>query len=74
MTASESELALLTEQQFAEQMADRYRELLVRHAGMKHVQVDGQIVTYTDLEADYDFWSARAGQRQRVVGITIENA
>ena len=41
---------------FAEKMVKKYEQLLDENAGVKSVSVDGQSVTWDDLQRQYTFW------------------
>jgi len=60
---------------FATDMVTKYEGLLATHAGMKSVSVDGQSVTYDELEKQYEFWvkkaGAEAGTRPRLSKINL---
>jgi hypothetical protein len=64
---------LISEQAFAEKMVAKYRELLLNSAGMKSVTIDGQSVSYADLEAAYDHWSQKLVSRPLVATINLGN-
>lgn len=44
---------------FAQRMVTKYETLLEANAGLASVSVDGQTVTYTKLQADYQYWLKR---------------
>ena len=41
---------------FADQMVTKYETLLLQAAGLRAVQVDGQSVSYGDLERRHRYW------------------
>jgi len=49
-------------QTFAEKMVAKYEELLEANAGLASVNVDGQQVSYSDLEAKYGHWLKKVAQ------------
>lgn len=68
----------ISEAKFVLQMVEKYRELLLACAGLKSVTIDGQAVTYEQLEQQYAHWHKKLGRingtRPRVASITLENA
>jgi len=59
---------------FAEQMLEKYEELLLANAGLKQVSVDGQTVSYAELERRYEFWRAvERGSRPRSASIKLSS-
>ena len=60
---------------FAEQMVEKYRALLADNAGLKTVTVDGQSVTYGELERLLEHWenkvAAEGGRRPRAATIKL---
>lgn len=52
-------------QTFAEKMVAKYEELLEANAGLASVNVDGQQVSYSDLEAKYGHWLKKVAQQGR---------
>lgn len=60
---------------YAENMVDKYETLLTANAGLKQVSVDGQVVSFADLEASYEFWTRRvareAGTKPLIVGVNL---
>jgi ABC-type amino acid transport substrate-binding protein len=44
---------------FAQRMLEKYETLLEQNAGVERINIDGQDVTYADLEKKYEFWRAR---------------
>lgn len=71
-------IGLLSEKDFAARMVARYRELLLRAAGMTSISVDGQQVSYTALENGYATWLAKLNRlnntRPLVLSIGMTNA
>jgi hypothetical protein len=69
---------MTTEQAFAEKMVEKYRDLLLSAAGLKSITIDGQAVSYADLEDLYDRWSKKLARlnsaRPSVVGLDLRNA
>jgi hypothetical protein len=63
---------------FARQMVAKYRDMLAKSAGLKSITIDGQMVTYAEIEANYRKWQksvARlSGSRPLAVTIDMENA
>ncbi len=51
---------------FADQMVTKYETLLLQAAGLRAVQVDGQSVSYGDLERRHRHWK-RIQARERGV-------
>lgn len=47
---------LMTEADFARRMVAKYRDLLLSAAGFQSITIDGQVVSYIDLEARYESW------------------
>jgi hypothetical protein len=68
----------MTEAQFAQSMVNRYRKLLLSAAGHKSITIDGQVVSYADLTAEYEKWAKKLarlnGGRPVVVSLDMENA
>ena len=62
---------------FAEQMVEKYQTLLADSAGLKTVTVDGQSVTYGELEERLAYWEGRAaaesGRRPRAATIKLSS-
>ena len=62
---------------FAEQMVEKYRTLLADSAGLKSVTVDGQSVTYGELERQLQYWenkvAAECGRRPRAATIKLSS-
>jgi len=62
---------------FAEQMVEKYRTLLADSAGLKTVTVDGQTVTYGELEERLAYWenrvAAESGRRPRAATIKLSS-
>ena len=62
---------------FAQQMVEKYRTLLADSAGLKSVTVDGQSVTYGDLERLLEHWenkvAAEGGRRPRAASIKLSS-
>lgn len=55
----------------AETMVTKFAELLEKSVGLQSVAYDGTTITYTDLEAKYEFWCkkvARENGTRPVVG------
>lgn len=69
---------VVPEAQFVLQMVEKYRQLLLDCAGLKAINVDGNMVTYDQLEERYDHWNKKLGHtngtRPRVATINLENA
>lgn len=65
------------EGQFILQMVEKYRKMLLDCAGMQQIMIDGQVVSYRDLELQYDHWSRKLakhnGERPVLAGINLEN-
>jgi len=61
---------------FAQQMVTKYEQLLLENAGLTVVNVDGQQVSYADLEAKYEHWRQRvlkeAGKRPAISRIRLD--
>jgi len=61
---------------FAAQMVAKYETLLLASAGLKMVMVDGQSITYGELEQKYDFWArklaAETGTKPRASRIKLD--
>lgn len=57
-------------------MVAKYEQLLLENAGAHSVTVDGQSVTFTDLEERYEKWqrklAAEQGTRPRVAQIDLQ--
>ena len=47
---------------FAEQMVEKLEALLLKAAGHSSISVDGQAVTYSDLEAKYNYWKRQVAR------------
>jgi len=66
-----------TEQAFTEKMVAKYRDLLLQCAGMKTIALDGQSVSYGDLEVAYEHWTKKLarlnGSRPIAASINLEN-
>jgi len=62
---------------FAEEMVEKYRTLLADSAGLKTVTVDGQSVTYGELEERLRYWESRvgseSGRRPRAATIKLSS-
>ena len=62
---------------FAQQMVEKYRTLVADNAGLKSVTVDGQSVTYGDLERLLEHWeskvAAEQGRRPRAATIKLSS-
>ena len=60
---------------FAEQMVTKLEALLLENAGVQSVNVDGQAVTFTDLQRQYDYWKGKvareSGTRPRVASVNL---
>jgi hypothetical protein len=60
---------------FAERMVTKLETLLEQSAGLASVNVDGEAVTFADLEARYDYWKGRValenGARRRSSSIYL---
>ena len=52
-------------QTFAEEMVEKFQNLLRANAGLASVNVDGQQVTYADLGAQLDHWQKKVDQQSR---------
>lgn len=67
-----------TEGEFCRAMVEKYRALMLKSAGLKSVNVDGQMVAFADLEAQYNQWRRKLaiinGERPQVLSINLENA
>lgn len=63
---------------FARQMVAKYRDLLTKAAGLKSITIDGQMVTYAELESAFRRWQKSVGRlsgsRPTTVTIDLENA
>jgi len=61
---------------FAEKMVSKYEALLEANAGVKQVTVDGQAVSYGDLEQRLEYWRRKVaverGKRPRAAGIRLD--
>lgn len=59
---------------FAEQMVTKLETLLLASAGLRSVNVDGETVTYADLESRYDYWKSRVSRESgtRPLSATID--
>lgn len=68
---------MTSNQAFAEKMVAKYRDLLLQGAGLKSISIDGQSVSYADLEAAYDHWTKKLarlnGSRPIAKSINLEN-
>lgn len=60
---------------FADQMVAKYEALLLANAGLTSINVDGQVVSFADLEAKYQQWKSMAaresGRRPRAAQIKL---
>ena len=60
---------------FAEQMVTKLEALLLANVGAQSVMIDGQSVTYADLEKKYDYWTSQVavaqGTKPRVASINL---
>lgn len=60
---------------FAETMVTKLETLLLANAGAESVSLDGQAVTFADLERKYDYWKSRValeqGTKPRVASINL---
>lgn len=67
----------MTETEFAQAMIDKYQALMLKAAGMQAINVDGQMTTFRDLEAQYEHWTKKLatldGSRPRVAQISLGN-
>lgn len=72
------ETALMSELDFTRRMVAKYRELLLKAAGLQSITIDGQAVSYADLEARYSDWIGRLAQLDgtlnAVLTIDLSNA
>lgn len=59
---------------FAEQMVTKLETLLLASAGLKSVSVDGEAVSYADLESRYDYWKSRVSRESgdRPLSATVD--
>ena len=59
---------------FAEQMVTKLETLLLSSAGLRSVNVDGESVTYADLESRYDYWKSRVNRESgdRPITATVD--
>lgn len=59
---------------FAEQMVAKLEGLLLQSAGLQSVNVDGEAVTFADLEKRYDYWKGRVASESgaRPISATID--
>lgn len=68
---------LVSEASFALQMVEKYRALLLKCAGLSSVTIDGNVVMYRDLKAEYNAWSKKLarlnGTVSQVSGINLEH-
>ena len=68
---------LSSDQAFAEKMVAKYRDLLLQSAGLTSISIDGQSVSYADLEAAHDHWTKKlarlSGSRPIAKSINLEN-
>ncbi|MCJ7543971.1 MAG: hypothetical protein MUP47_05300 [Phycisphaerae bacterium] len=56
---------------FAEQMVAKYRQLLLENAGLVTINIDGQDVSYADLETKLEHWEGKvAKQRGRAPSVS----
>lgn len=71
-------IGMLSEQDFAARMVARYRELLLRCAGLQSINIDGQTVAYADINTQYRLWSSKLARytnaRPRVLSFDLQNA
>ena len=60
---------------FAEEMVTRLEALMRDAAGLQSVTIDGHMVTYADLVAQYEFWKRKvateSGKRATVAQIDL---
>lgn len=60
---------------FVKSMVCKYRELLIKGAGMQSISVDGQTVSLTDLESKYQVWENKLavlkGRKPRLSAIKM---
>lgn len=57
---------------FAEEMVEKYQQLLRDSAGLKRVMVDGQDIWYAELEERYAYWKRIYDQEQGTKGRTFQ--
>ena len=60
----------MAEATHAQQMVAKLEQMLLENAGLKTVDVDGETVSYADLEAKWQFWKgqvAKARGRKPVI-------
>lgn len=73
-----SETEQLTEAQFCGKMVTKYRELLLKCAGLTSITIDGQTTSLAQLETQYDFWTRKLARlnktRPTVVTIDLRNS
>ena len=69
---------VVSEETFVLQMVEKYRALLLKAAGLKSVNVDGQTVDYVDLEAAYEQWRKKLqttnGKRPLMAVVNLRGA
>lgn len=63
-------MAVIDAQAFAQQMVEKFQTLLLENAGAVRVNVDGNDVSYADLEAKYAYWQ-RVLQRHKGKSPTV---
>lgn len=60
---------------FAEEMVSKLEALMREAAGLQSVNIDGHMVTYADLLAQYEFWKRKvateSGKRATVAQIDL---
>ena len=75
---SSQDFDLMSEADFTRRMVAKYRELLLSAAGLSSVTIDGQVVSYQDLEASYRSWTKKLatldGTRPQLVSIDLSGA
>jgi hypothetical protein len=57
-----SQPELMTETEFTKQMVAKYRGMLLSAAGLSSVTLDGQVVSYQDLQSQYSYWKGKLAQ------------
>ena len=66
-----------TKDLFAEEMVEKYKGLLRDNAGIKSVSVDGQSVSYDDIQKQYNQWKkildSSTGKKAMVSQINLSN-
>lgn len=55
-------ISVMPDPTFAEQMVAKYQTLLLSAAGMRSINVDGQVVSVSDLETKWNFWKAEVAK------------